>query len=184
MAEPGAQSQSDLIDRLAAREEIRELAYRYAYAVDFRDVEMFRTLWAPVAAPSPYPDIDIHTVEDLIAGWPDRGPSILFVCNHLIDFEDAEHAVGSVYCIVQVGWGERFIDQSILYQDRYVRLDGRWLFEKRRHLLWFGEDRERHPFRQPDADWPASPSGRGTLPGDVESFRRFVAGRTDPSKRI
>ncbi len=179
-----AAAEQGAVEALLAREEIRELAYRYAYAVDFRDVEMFRTLWAPVPQPSPYPDIDVHTVEDLIASWPKRGPSILFVCNHIVELDDSDHAHGSVYCLVQVGWGEgeRFIDQSILYQDRYVRLEGRWLFEKRRHLLWFGEERERHPFHQADANWPASPSGRGTLPGDVESYRRFVAGRRDPSK--
>jgi hypothetical protein len=167
----------DVVDvhRLAAVHEIRQLAYRYAYAVDFRDVAMYRGLWAPSDPPAEPPEIDVHAAEQMIKEWPSRGPSILFVCNHLIDFDDDDHAHGSVYCLVQVGWGERFIDQSVMYQDRYVRDGGRWLFRTRRHLMWFGEDRSRHPFRMPSANWPASPTGRGSLPEDIESYRRFRA---------
>jgi hypothetical protein len=163
------------IRRLADVHEIQQLAYRYAYAVDFRDVDMYRTLWAANEPPASPPEIDIHAAERMITEWPGRGPSVLFVCNHLIDFDDDDHAHGSVYCIVQVGWGERFIDQSVMYQDRYVRDDGRWRFQTRRHLLWFGTERGAHPFSQPPASWPASPVGRGSLPEDVESYRRFQA---------
>jgi hypothetical protein len=119
----------------------------------------------------------------MITEWPERGPSVLFVCNHLIDFDDDKHAHGSVYCVVQVGWRERFIDQSIMYQDRYVCQDDRWLFQTRRHLMWFGEERPTHPFRTAPADWPASPTGRGSLPEDIESYRRFqvtTGSRTSP----
>ena len=71
--------------------------------------------------------------------------------------------------------GDRFIDQSILYQDRYVRRDGRWLFLVRRHMLWFGQPRASHPFDQDPANWPASPVGRGTLPDELPSYQRFKA---------
>lgn len=165
---------SDALRRLLALHEIRQLAYRYAYSVDFRDVEMYRGLWAPNDPPAPAPEIDVHAAERMIREWPGRGPSILFVCNHIVEFDADAHAHGSVYCVVQVGWGDRFIDQSIMYQDRYVLHDGRWLFKTRRHLMWFGVEREEHPFHQRPASWPASPSGRGTLPEDVESYRRFV----------
>lgn len=161
------------LQRLWAHHQIQQLAYRYAYSVDFRDVEMYRALWAQHDPPAEPPEIDIHVAERMIEQWPGRGPSILFVCNHLIDVIDDTHATGSVYCIVQVGWDDRFIDQSILYQDRYVEEDGSWKFLTRRHLMWFGEERRRHPFAQAPARWPASPTGRGTLPGDVPSYRAF-----------
>ena len=163
----------DVLRRLFATEDIRQLAYRYAYSVDFRDVDMYRALWAASDTPAQYPDIDCHTAEKHIRDWPKRGPSILFVCNHLIDFDDNTRAHGTVYCLVQVAFSDTFIDQSIAYQDRYVVEDGQWRFAVRRHLLWFGEPRATNPLQQPAANWPASPFGRGTLPEDVESYRRF-----------
>jgi hypothetical protein len=100
------------------------------------------------------------------------GPTILFVGNHLIDFEDPDHARGAVYCLCQQEIGGVFIDQSILYRDRYVRQDGRWLFESREHLLFFGQPRERNPYEQAPANWPESAFGRGTLPDGFETYRR------------
>ncbi len=161
------------VRRLLALHEIQQLAYRYAYAVDFRDVPLYRTLWAANDPPAAPPEIDIHAAEEMIRQWPYRGPSVLFVCNHLIELDDDDHAHGSVYCIVQVGWGERFLDQSVMYQDRYVRENGQWRFQTRRHLMWFGVERDAHPFRQPLANWPASPTGRGSLPEAITSFREF-----------
>jgi hypothetical protein len=179
-----SQRRSRTARRLAAADEIRQLPYRYAYAADFRDVDLFRSLWAPARTPAQPPEIDIHTVEKLIEEWPRRGPSILFVCNHLLEFQSDDRARGTVYCIVQGAFGERFIDQSILYQDRYVRLRGRWLFSTRRHLMWFGQERATHPLEQPPANWPEAYSGRGTLPEDYETYRRFremvEAGKTAP----
>jgi hypothetical protein len=75
------------------------------------------------------------------------------------------HAHGSVYCWAQLDFGEEFVDQAILYQDHYVREDGRWLFERRRHLLWFGQARAENPIAQAADDWPRSHTGRGVLPG-------------------
>ena len=83
------------------------------------------------------------------------GPTVLAVCNHIVEIDDADNAHGSVYCLAQIDMGERFIDQSILYQDCYVRRDGRWLFEVRRHTLWFGS-------REPSIRSP----GAGQLAGE------------------
>jgi hypothetical protein len=162
------------LERLWSVHEIRQLAYRYAYSVDFRDVEMYRELWAKGGEPVEYPDFDLHKAEKHIGEWPDRGPSILMVCNHLIDFDDDAHAHGSVYCLVQTGWGEDFLEQSIMYQDRYVVEDGAWRFAARRHLLWFGERRDHDPFRQHPANWPEKQYGVGTLPGEIPSYAAFL----------
>jgi hypothetical protein len=164
-----------LLRRVWSHLQIEQLAYRYAYAVDFRDVPLYRRLWAPNEPAAELPVIDVHGAERMIAGWPTRGPSIHFVCNHLIEFQDDTHASGSVYCLAQVGWGERFIDQSVLYQDRYVELDGDWCFVTRHLRMWFAKERSSHPFRQPPAGWPANRIGRGTLPEDIASYRAFQA---------
>ena len=166
----------DRLDRLWAAHEIRQLAYRYAFAFDSRDVEALRSLWAETDTPAEPPEIDIHTIRNEFDQWLyGLGPTVLAVCNHLIEFDqqDGDRARGTVYTLACIDMGERYVEQAVLYQDRYVRRDGRWLFEARRHMLWFGEVQGTNPFRQEAANWPASPIGRGTLPDELPSYQRF-----------
>jgi len=165
-----------LLLRVAAMLDIQQLAYRYALAFDSRDLEMLHGLWYEDVPRLPYPDINIHTVREDFDQWLyGLGPSILTVANHVIDLSDEDHGTGSVYCLVQMDTGEHYVEQSILYQDRYVRIDGRWLFEVRRHLLWFGTAGSESPFRQEPANWPASTFGRGTLPEAFPSYQALRA---------
>jgi SnoaL-like domain len=165
----------DRLEQLWATHEIRRLALRYALAVDSRDRELLLSLWAETGEPATAPDIDVHTVRSEAARWFRKGPTIHFVGNHLVDLHGPDTASGSVYAWAQLDLGEEFVDQAILYQDRYVRRDGRWLFLTRRHLLWFGQERDRHPIRQPPATWPRGYVGRGTLPEDLPSYRAWAA---------
>lgn len=156
-------------EELAAIEEIRQLAYRYAYAQDFRDRELLLSLWAETEEPARSPEIDVHTVRAEAERWFRKGPTVHFVGNHLVEVEGPDEASGSVYCWAQLDLGEEFVDQAILYRDRYVRRDGRWLFLTRRHLLWYGQRRPSNPIDQPPNGWPGGYVGRGTLP-DGEGY--------------
>jgi hypothetical protein len=89
------------------------------------------------------------------------GASTLFVGNHLIEFDGADHARGKVYSLALIDRGEEFVDQAIIYDDIYERHEGRWLFLKRDHLLWWGQEREPNPAKQPAANWPANQAGNG-----------------------
>jgi hypothetical protein len=163
----------DALARLLARDEIRELAHRYAVATDARDLDALVALFVP----------DVRVGRDAVGrealrGDFDRqlraiGVSILFVGNHVIDFDDDERARGVVYCMAQIQDGERWIRQAIRYDDSYARRDGRWLFVRRRHLLWYGAEEPRNPLHQPPAEWPKRHTGRGTLPESLESWQRF-----------
>jgi hypothetical protein len=156
------------VDALWAVHEIRQLAYRYALAQDFRDRELLLSLWAETDEPATTPDIDVHTVRSEAERWFRKGPTVHLVANHVVDVTSEDEATGSVYCWAQLDLGEEFVDQAILYRDRYVRRDGRWLFLVRRHLLWYGAARERNPIRQAPATWPRGYVGRGSLP-DAQS---------------
>lgn len=160
--------------RLWAVHEIRQLVYRYAYTFDSRDYDEYRALWAETDEPAQMPVLDGHFFRspEFVEAASALGPTILFVGNHLIDFEDDDHASGKVYCLCQQEEDGVFIDQSILYRDRYVRQDGRWLFESREHLLFFGQARDSNPYDQAPANWPESTVGRGTLPDDFATYRR------------
>jgi len=152
------------IERVVARDEIRQLAFRYALAIDSRDLDLLVSLFVPdvrVGRGAPGRAALRTFFADSLGAI---GVSILFVGNHLIDFESKDAASGVVYCRGQIQDGERWIEQAIQYRDTYARRDGAWLFERREHLLWYGVETAERPLAQEPADWPARHAGRGTLP--------------------
>lgn len=161
------------VERVIARDEIRQLAYRYAYATDARDIDLLVSLFVP----------DVRVTRETSGReamrdfWIDSlraiGVSILFVGNHIIDFDDPEHAQGIVYCRGQIQHGERWIEQAIQYRDRYEKREGRWLFVRRKHVLWYGVETAERPLAQPPANWPEHHDGLGSVPGDIASWRAF-----------
>ena len=161
------------LEQLLARDAIRQLAHRYAVAIDARDLDALVALFVD--------DVRVGRDErgrDALRRDFDRqlraiGVSILFVGNHVIDFDGDDRARGVVYCTAQIQDGARWIRQAIRYDDSYERRDGRWHFARRKHLLWYGVEEPRNPLDQPPANWPASHTGRGTLPEGLESWRRF-----------
>lgn len=152
------------VERLWAVHEIQQLAYRYAHAFAVRDRDLMLSLWAPTEAPVTLPAIDGHRWETSVDDWfAAFGAVLLHVTNHVIDFEADDRATGEVHCLGQIDLGHQFVDQTILYRDRYVRTADGWRFASRVHLLWFGQERDRHPLRQPPAHWPRRQVGRGLL---------------------
>jgi hypothetical protein len=169
---PHGAAPTDGLTTLLAEAEIRRLALVYADAFLTRDEASMLSLWAPMDPPAEPPALDERWAHLLVARWQTLGPTMLHVTNHLIRFDDEQHARGRVFCLAQLDRGAAFIDQSILYDDRYVRVDGSWRFQLRRHLLWFGAQRTQHPMRQPAANWPESQLGSGTLPEDLAALWR------------
>lgn len=152
------------VERLLALQEIQALACRYALAIDTHDAELLASLWVETPEAAAFPDMDVHTMRRHVIPRLGRiGRTFLFVSNHVIELDDAEHAHGTVYTQAQIDEGPRFNEQVILYEDRYRRVDGRWLFVVRRHLLWYGATRSPHPLQQPPADWPRGQVGRGVI---------------------
>jgi ketosteroid isomerase-like protein len=163
----------DALEKLVASEEIRQLAHRYALAIDSRDIPALVALFVDdvkVGRSASGREALRRDFERQLRGV---GVTILFVGNHVIDFDDEDHARGVVYCKGEIQDGERWISQAIQYRDTYERRDGHWYFVRRQHLLWYGVEAERSPLDQPPANWPASHTGKGTLPESWESWRRF-----------
>ena len=160
-------------ERLLAYEQIRQLAYRYALAVDSRDMDALVELFVD--------DVQVGgdrfgreaLREDFARQLREVGITILFVGNHVIDLDDDDHARGVVYCKGEIQDGKRWITQAIQYRDRYERRDGRWYFVRRQHLLWYGRELGQSPLGLPPANWPEHHTGRGTLPESWESWQRF-----------
>lgn len=161
------------VERLMATDSIRQLASRYAVSMDARDVDALVSLYVD--------DVQVgrdHFGRDALRDDFDRqlrqvGVTILFVGNHVIDFDDADHARGIVYCKAEIQHAERWIQQAIRYDDGYERRDGRWYFVRRRHRLFYGIDLSDNPLELEPANWPINHTGKGTLPESLPSWRRF-----------
>ena len=163
----------DAIERVIARDEIHQLACRYALAMDSRDIGALVGLFVE----------DVQVGRDLFGREAlresfegqlrDVGVTILFVGNRVIDFETEKDAQGHVYCRAEVQDGDRWINQAILYRDRYRRCDGNWYFVRRLHRLWYGVEASFNPLSLPPANWPENQTGSGSLPEEWETWREF-----------
>jgi hypothetical protein len=80
--------------------------------------------------------------------------------------------------LAQLGDEHRWIRQAIAYEDDYERRDGCWYFARRNHLLCYGAAEDKSPLEQAPANWPRSAVGRGTVPQDWPTWRKYwsVAG--------
>jgi len=132
----------DQLQGLVARDQIHQLADRYAVAVDAKDLDGLARLF----------------VEDVDNGRYGRGReglklfydhvlrdfhcSMHMVGNHVIDFIDDDHAEGVVYCRAHhhVVEPEHWFDLSLAYWDTYQRVGDRWFFSRRRLKSWYRQE--------------------------------------------
>jgi ketosteroid isomerase-like protein len=170
----------DPVAWLVAHEQIRQLASRYAIALDARDLDALVALFVDdvqVGASARGRTALRANFESRLRGL---GVTILQVSNHVIDVVDPDHATGIVSCRGEIEMGAEWVVQAIQYHDTYERRDGRWLFVRRRHLLFYGADLLERPIGLPPAHWPASATGKGELPEMLPTWRAFHGGQPRP----
>ena len=167
----------DDLERLIATDQIRQLASRYAVAMDARDLDALVALFVD--------DVRVGRQEsgrealrrNFDAQLRNIGISILFVGNHVIDLEDDLHARGVVYCKAEIQDGDCWVHQAIQYRDQYEKREGTWYFVRREHLLWYGIEHAAgsgaNPLALEPANWPKKHAGKGTIPESWPSWQRF-----------
>lgn len=161
------------LQRLVAYEEIRQLAHRYALALDSRDLDALVALFVD--------DVQVGRDqfgrEALRASFDSQlrrvGMSFLLVGGHVIDLIDEDRATGFVHCRAEIQDDDRMFEQRIGYDDTYERRDGRWYFVRRQHRLFYGTYPGENPLDLPPANWPQHHTGKGELPERWESWQRF-----------
>lgn len=159
-------------EEVAACVEIQQLAYRYAFSVDSRDVDTLASLFWPLDGSDPAAfQATVH--ERLKTNLAKVGVSFLNVGNTLVSEIDGDRARGYVYTKSEFELDGKWCEQAILYQDKYVRVEGRWYFGERDHQLWYGAPRGVDPLSLQPANWPASQLGVGTIPFVLESWQNF-----------
>ncbi|WP_432842622.1 nuclear transport factor 2 family protein [Dactylosporangium sp. CA-092794] len=165
--------QEQRLDRLESIEAIRQLAARYALALDGRDVATMAGLF----------------VEDVEVGRHGAGREALraffdrilrpyrltfhLIGNHVIDFTGPDTATGIVYCRPEHEVGDLWIVMPMAYFDRYERRDGRWLFRSRAPKAFYAAD----VLERPTGDrfhFPDNPMiRRGALPEEFPTWAPF-----------
>ena len=164
------------METLIARDNIRQLAQRYAIALDRREIDSLVKLFVQ--------DVQVGRTDmgrealkaQLTSSLRQLGVSILHVTNHAIDFSGEHNASGVVYCMAETQQGDDWVRQAICYEDEYRKEEGDWLFVRRKHRLWYAQAMTDNPM---ELDTAANESGlaegRGSIPQRWNSWQAFFS---------
>ena len=136
------------LERLEAIEAIRDLAHRYSWGADHRDVEVWRSVWTPDAVWQVGPEQSFTGADEIAeaVAWQWRTfPQMLHATsNHRISVSgEAATGLADVVVMVCLGAAEeesigdddsgagRWVSGGGTYRDTYVRIDGEWLISRR-----------------------------------------------------
>jgi hypothetical protein len=187
--EPGAdRALLARIDRLESLDEIRQLAAKYALSMDMRDLDAHVNLFVP----------DIRVSRDKVGRahlkrWLDDTLRRQFtgtahhIGNHIIEFEDADHAHGVVYSKNEhetpcADGGSEWVIMQMLYWDNYERRDGRWYFRRRLPCYWYATDLNKPPVGDNKMRWPDRESYEGAFHALWPSWTDFWSNPPDSSE--
>ena len=161
------------VERLDAIDQIRQLASKYAIAIDMRDMDAIVGLY----------------VEDVKATKTESGrqalkrvfaqvlsnftSSVHHVGNHIIEFDDADNAHGVVYCRCEHEIGDKWLPMYLHDLDNYRRIDGRWYFRRRLNQAMYVVDMLERPVGPKKIRWPNRPAEEGNWHSTYPSWERY-----------
>ena len=162
------------IDRLESLDEIRQLVAKYSLSLDMRDLDAHVNLFAP----------DIRVSRELsgranLKAWVDDTLRNQFtgtshhVGNHIIEFDDPDHAVGVLYSKNEHETGTEWVIMQMLYWDNYERIEGRWFFRRRLPCYWYATDLNKPPIGDQKMRWPDRASYDGAFHDLFPSWETF-----------
>lgn len=176
------------LERVEAQLAIGQLPARYALAVDARDLDALVELFAE--------DVDcgrwgrgrealktFYASESILQAFY---RSVHQICGQTLDFQDAEHATGTVYCRAEHEDGEHWVVMAICYFDQYERRDGRWYFVRRDERHWYSTDWLQRPGNPTWQNWPGKYTGerhQPRLPASFPTWEGFWARTSEEQGR-
>ncbi|MCA9509851.1 MAG: nuclear transport factor 2 family protein [Myxococcales bacterium] len=173
------------LDRLESIDEIRQLVAKYCLALDMRDLDALVGLFP----------------EDVRVGGGERGRAALkrwfddtlrlqftgtahVTGNHIVELESRDAARGLVYSRNEHETGDEWVVMTMLYWDRYERIDGRWLFRRRLPLYWYATDQNAPPIGANKMRWPDREPYEGGYHDFFPSWREFWASDYDSGRDV
>lgn len=164
------------IERLEALDEIRQLAAKYAVALDMRDIDALVNLFVEdVGVPGK------RRGRAALRDWYDAAlrrdllGSAHGVLGHVIDVQDADHATGLVYSRNDLETESCWVIELLAYLDSYRRDGGRWYFVRRTPLFWYRSDIADPPLGRRKLRWPGTAPQEGSFHEAFPSWQEFWA---------
>jgi hypothetical protein len=163
------------LDRIESLAAIQQLPVRYALAVDSRDLDALTELFVSDVrvgrSQGGRPALKVWFNDAL------RTPRVTvhFVGNHVVDFDDPDHASGIVYCHDELELPDAGEWQlgKIQYWDDYQRVDGEWCFARRRFHRWYIVDALERPAHGAGVNTAGDPLHAGLLPDAFPTWTSF-----------
>lgn len=168
------------LDRLESTEAIRQLAGKYSLSLDMRDLDAHVSLFAP--------DIQVgggRSGREHLKHWVDDTLRHQFtgtshhLGQHIIEFIDADNAIGVVYSKNEHETGDEWVIMQMLYWDDYQRIDGQWFFRRRLPCYWYATDLSKPPIGAQKMRWPGREPYEGSFHALFPSWDRFWANVPD-----
>jgi len=175
------------IDRLESLDEIRQLVAKYSLSLDMRDLDAHVNLFAP--------DIRVSrelTGREHLKAWLDDTLRLQFTGtshhtgNHIIEFDDADHAHGLLYSKNEHETpsddGDEWVIMQMVYWDDYERMDGVWYFRRRLPCYWYATDLNKPPVGADKMRWPDREPYEGAYHELFPSWKAFWAHPPQPGE--
>ncbi|GLR66051.1 hypothetical protein GCM10010909_07290 [Acidocella aquatica] len=168
------------IDRLESLDQIRQLAAKYALALDMRDMDAMVSLFPETVRVGRNTSgrLALRVFMDQTLRAPFTGTSH-HIGGHVIEFDDPGHAHGVVYSKNEHETGDEWVIMQMMYIDDYVRVaepDGpRWYFARRLPLYWYASDLNKPPIGEHKMRWPGTDWVDGNFHKLFPSYQEFWA---------
>lgn len=173
------------IERLESLDEIRQLVAKYCLSLDARDLDALVGLF----------------VEDVRVGsgrsgraelkkWFDQTLRVQFTGtahvtgNHVIEFDSPDAARGLVYSRNEHETGDAWVIMTMMYWDRYARIEGGWYFRRRLPLYWYATDLNQPPIGDSKMRWPDREPYDGGWEDFWPSWKEFWSDDYDPGRDV
>jgi hypothetical protein len=110
--------------------------------------------------------------------------SIHLTANHVVDFDDADHARGIVYCRDELEFPElgRWEVGNLQYWDTYARVGGDWCFVRRRFHRWYIDDALERPSHGAGVGGGGDSLSTAQLPEAYDTWHAFWAALPDAAR--
>ncbi len=151
---------------LIDKDEIRDLALRYALYSDQRDLDALALLYSQDTQAGQWGsgrDGVRSMFDDVLRGFTN---SIHLVANHTIELS-GDTAIGNVYGRVEIEQQGQWLIITVLYRDEYVREDDAWKFRARHPEIWYATDFEQSPVGDKKVRFPNQPPTAANVPAVV-----------------
>ena len=165
------------LDRLTSTEEIRQLAAKYCLALDMRDLDALVGLFPA--------DVRVGrglTGRKELRRWFDATLREQFdgtahvTGNHIIEFDDAEHARGVVYSRNEHETGREWVIMTRMYWDRYERSTAVGTSPPA-PAYWYATDLSQPPIGRRKMRWPGARAVRRRMGAVLAVVERVLGPR-------